>query len=550
MAKYYESQAFEPVVQNLPKMLDFVDARLDEMKLDSKEKIKYRFWLEDMLNAVIQHAEGDIKIRIVRAFRKARISVSCKGSQMDVKEYMSSFFSETLDGPESSFIINSYLKHCEDDLKVSYRYGYNVVSLIVSKKKLNKFVVSLLAMLTGVLAGVIIKLLCSEDVATFMATNVFGLGTSLFLRAIKMIIAFLVFFSIASAISEFKDLKELGKVLGTVLLLFFGTSIISTFVSYGTFSLIPVGDTALQMAADSTMKIDAMKQPSSVGEAILGIIPENYLKAFLDVDMIQLLFIAILTGIVVGRMGRHGAMLSNALSDMDEMFQGIIVLIVKLMPVCIFCSMASMVLKLDFKDILLLAGWMGLVYLCDIIVIVFLLLLVWIGAKRSPISYIKEVGPLMMSSFVMASSNAVMPLTIETCRDKLKISPKLYSFSIPLGIVANKDGSCVTLMISTLFLANVFDVPIDGGLLVTLFFLVFMLSIAAPAVSGGLLLVLAVILPSMGIPVVGVSILIGLYFLVAMVDTMTNVFSTVSLTYVVDKIMKKKPEAGARLESK
>ena len=548
MAKKHETKVFEPSVDHLREMLDFVDSWLDDMKLDKKKRHNFRFGLEDVLNAMIMRADGDIKIKVVRGFRKAKISISGKGSQLDIKDYMSNLFSDTLDSPQMAIIINNYLKHYDSDVKVSYKFGYNIVNLVVSEKKLNKFVVSLLAMLAGVLAGFIIKMLFSDEVATFMATNVFGLGTSLFLRAIKMIIAFLVFFSIASAISEFKDLKELGKVLGMVLLLFFATSIISILVSYGTFSFLPAGDTALQSAIDNSMKIEAMKQPSSVSEAILAIIPENYLRAFIDNDMIQLLFIAILTGIVVGRMGRHGAVVSNALSAMDEMFQGIILLIVKLMPVCIFCSMASMVLKLAFKDILRLAGWMGLVYLCDAIVIVFLLLFVWIGAKRSPIGYIKDVAPLMMSSFVMASSNAVMPLTIETCRDKLNISPKLYSFSVPLGIIANKDGSCVTLLISTMFLANVFEVPINGGLLITLFFLVFTLSIASPAVSGGLLLVLAVILPSMGIPVEGVSILMGLYFLVAMVDTMTNVFSTVAVTYVVDRRINK-PAEKATLES-
>ena len=62
-----------------------------------------------------------------------------------------------------------------------------------------------------------------------------------------------------------------------------------------------------------------------------------------------------------------------------------------------------------------------------------------------------------------------------------------------------------------------------------------MLSIAAPAVSGGLLLCLTALLPEMGIPIEGVSILMGMYFLVAMVDTMTNVTSTVAASYVVDK---------------
>ena len=140
----------------------------------------------------------------------------------------------------------------------------------------------------------------------------------------------------------------------------------------------------------------------------------------------------------------------------------------------------------------------------------------------------------MMAAFATASSSAIMPLTLRACREKLNISPKIYSFSVPLGIVVNMDGGCVTLLISTLFLANVYGIRYGTGTLLQLCLTVFLLSVAAPAVPGGVLLCLAALLPQAGIPVEGLTLIMGPYFLVSMVQTMTNVTSTVAVSYVVN----------------
>ena len=101
---------------------------------------------------------------------------------------------------------------------------------------------------------------------------------------------------------------------------------------------------------------------------------------------------------------------------------------------------------------------------------------------------------------------------MQTCRDKLEISPKIYSFSIPLGIVINMDGGCVTLLISALFLSRVYGITMTWEILLSLFITVYLLSVAAPSVPGGILLCLPALLPQIGIPASGITIIIGLYF--------------------------------------
>lgn len=535
-----KTKVFEANPGSLTEILDFVDEQLDALGIDPHKKNSTRFKLEDGVNDLIQHAADGarIKVGVRKSFHGISVNLSCAGSRIDFRKYMKDVFSGDIDEEAETVILANLLKHYESDIHLSHRNNINRVTLDVSRKKANRLVVSASAMLLGVVAGLVLKTACSQELSMYLANSVFDTGTAFFLRAIKMLISFLVFFSIASGFSGFRDLKELGRVLGVVLGMFVLTAFAAIPVSYGIFNILPAGSEALRFASDSSVQIGAMSTARSTSEMILGILPESFLKAFIDIDMTQLLSIAILTGIAVTRMERYTLEVSSALSAIDELFQKMTLVIVRFMPACIFCSMAKMIIKLDFRAIGSLAGWMGLIYLCDIVIILLLLVMVAVGGKTSPTWYLRQLGSLLPSSYAMASSNAVMPLTIETCRDKLKISPKIYSFAIPLGIIVNKSGSCALLLVSTLFLARVYGVTIAGGALASLFFSVFMLSIAAPAVPGGLLLCLTVLLPELGIPIEGISLLMGLYFLVAMIDTMTNVTSTVSVSYVANKWVK------------
>ena len=288
------------------------------------------------------------------------------------------------------------------------------------------------------------------------------------------------------------------------------------------------------------MKFEAMNGASSLSDIFLNIVPDSLLKAFIDTNMLQILFAAILTGIAVTMMGKESAKVSDVLSVMDKLFQKVVLIIVKFMPVCIFCSMASMVIRVDVTELHQVAGWMAQVYFCDLVVIAMLLILVALLGHTSPIWFLKQISQIMVQGFAVASSNAVMPMTMQTCKEKLKISPEIYSFSIPLGIVINMDGGCVTMLVSTFFLARVYGISIPAQMLLPYFVSVFMLSVAAPAVPGGILLCLTVLLPQVGIPIEGISIIIGLYFLVSMVQTMTNITSTVVCSFIADRSFERK----------
>ena len=533
-----QTEVFAPEYSSLNSILDHLVRALKLAGLDSKICSNIRFKAEDMALMLIDHASAgsQLKVSVRKSLKATTVRLSCGGTAFDCREELKDLFSDALDEETEAIVRDKILTFYERDIIVSHKNGINTVTMFAARRKPKQVLVSGSALLLGALAGLLVKTLCSEALAHNIAEYVFGTGSQLFFNAIKMVIPFLVFFSIASGISGFGDLRELGRVFGRIIGMFAATSIITILITYGIYTLIPIGNTALRAIEDTAAHVEtidmAMRSPY---EILVGIVPNSIVSAFAEMNMLQLLFLAILFGTAVSGMKEKGLRANEVLKGIDEVFEQVTRIIVRFTPVCIFCSIASMVVKLDLSSIASVAGWVGLIYLCDGVILVLLLLMVPLLSHTSPIWFLKQYGQVMMTSFALCSSSATMPLNMQVCRDKLDISPRIYAFSIPLGIVVNMDGGCVTLLISALFLCKVYSIPMTCGLLLQIFVSVFMLSVAAPSVAGGILLCLTPLLIQIGIPVSGVTIVIGLYFLVSMMQTLVNVTSTAVCTFIADR---------------
>ncbi|MBO7661913.1 MAG: cation:dicarboxylase symporter family transporter [Clostridia bacterium] len=145
-------------------------------------------------------------------------------------------------------------------------------------------------------------------------------------------------------------------------------------------------------------------------------------------------------------------------------------------------------------------------------------------------SFFKD--PAMLTAYTFASSNAALPSSMRQCETGLGISRKLYAISLPIGATINMDGSCVVLCISALFMAKVFGIPVTPHLLVTLGLSVFVLSIGAPGVPGAALICMSILFPQIGVPAEAVSLVMGLYALVGMILTCTNVTGDAAITLI------------------
>ncbi len=153
----------------------------------------------------------------------------------------------------------------------------------------------------------------------------------------------------------------------------------------------------------------------------------------------------------------------------------------------------------------------------------------------NPTHFYRKYAPTMLQVFSLSSSNAAIPLNMKACTEQLGISPRIASFSIPLGATINMNGACVQLAVSALAIARIYNVSISGRLLVIMCVTIIVLSMGAPGIPGMGIILLTVILTQFNVPVEGVSLIIGIYPILDMFITVVNCLGDVVTSFIVAK---------------
>jgi Na+/H+-dicarboxylate symporter len=265
----------------------------------------------------------------------------------------------------------------------------------------------------------------------------------------------------------------------------------------------------------------------------VGIIPSDIINPFLSADMLQIIFIAVMIGVSCGLLSDKIICFKDVLSDGYQVFSKITALIISVMPLAVFCAMAKMVLSMDLKSLFSVFAWVPTIYFGDVLMMIVYALIILLVGRLNPITFFRKYYQAMLTAFTFASSNASLHTSMATCDKSLGISKKIYSFSLPLGATINMDGSCITQIVSALFMAKIFGIPVNAPVILTLAITVFVLSVGAPGVPGGALVCISLLVPQIGIPAEAISLIMGLYSLVGMMQTCTNVTGDAAVTLVV-----------------
>ena len=207
---------------------------------------------------------------------------------------------------------------------------------------------------------------------------------------------------------------------------------------------------------------------------------------------------------------KKAPLLRDIIKTMNKGFSMITGGIVSFIPLIVFCSMAKMMINMNLTSLKDVLVWVPVIYAGDAIMICVYLLILLIIGRLNPIKFLGHYYPAMISGFTLASSNAALPSSIKSC-EKMGVSEKIYSFSLPLGATINMDGSCITLIISALYFARIYRLPVTPNMLLSLFIAIIVLSMGSPGVPGGNLVCLTLLIPQIGVPAEAISLVMGLY---------------------------------------
>ncbi len=516
----------------------FVREKITECAVKGKETERACLAAEEAATMIIDHAVSDhTEVHISKLFGSVSIDIYSKGERFDPGENVGKdLLSDTESSATAQSMISSILlRSMSEHFRYRYILGTNLIRVNIVRSKRAFLIRTLGAMALAIIAGLILSRFVPASFNDLLDTYILTPVKTMYLNGLKMVVAPVVFFSIVSCIVRFTDISELGRLGGRIMSLYLITTIIAVFVGIGAFWLFrPGGQISADMANDAAKSITSQTMNVSIKDMIVDIVPSDFVEPFVESNMLQLIFLAVLCGIAAGAIGRYSQMVKSFFEALNDLFLKMTTIIISFMPIAVFCSICSMMLKMGIGTIASVFGifatfLFGLV--CQMAVYCIMMTAL---SGMSPLPFLKKYPQTMMQVFSMASSNASIPLNLEAC-ENMGIAKKLYSLSIPLGATVNMDGGCIYMAVFALALAKIYGVQVSGASLTAMIISIVVLSIGAPGIPGSGLICLSVLLTQLGVPTEAIGLIMGIDSLVGMFRCMSNCTGDVAVSLAVAK---------------
>ncbi|MGR2766933.1 dicarboxylate/amino acid:cation symporter [Photobacterium ganghwense] len=402
------------------------------------------------------------------------------------------------------------------------------------KKKMSLTGRVILGMVLGILTGFIIRSLFSEDsfVHEYIVNGLFEVGGAIFIASLKMLVVPLVFVSLVCGTSTLKDLSTLGRLGGKTLAFYLATTAIAITLALVMGNLFQPGAGA-DLSAATTF---AAKEAPSLGQVIIGMFPTNPISSMANGNTLQIIVFAILFGIAISAAGEAGERIAGVFADLNEVIMKLVALLMHVAPFGVFFLMAKLFTGLGIDAIFNLFGYF-LVLSCTLLIhgLVVYSSMLKIFSGLSPKIFLKKMEDAIMFAFSTASSNATIPVTMETATKRLGVSNRIASFTVPLGATINMDGTAIMQGVATAFIAQAFNIDLTMSDYMAVILTATLASIGTAGVPGVGLIMLAMVLNQVGLPVEGIALIMGVDRLLDMIRTAVNITGDSCVTCIVAK---------------
>ena len=355
-----------------------------------------------------------------------------------------------------------------------------------------------------------------------------------FIRLMKMLVVPLVFCSIVCGSMSIGDTKKLGTVGVRTLAFYLATTALAICVALGMGNLLDpgVGLDMTKIAANAA-EVQTM-EATSMAQTILNIIPDNPLKSLASGEMLQIIVFALIVGIILAKLGEKTEIVGNFFSQFNDIMMEMTMMVMSLAPIGVFCLISRTFAGIGFSAFLPLAKYMigVLLALCVQCFIVYLGLLK-IFSGLNPFKFIKNFFPVMAFAFSTATSNATIPMSIDTLAKKMGVSKRISSFTIPLGATINMDGTAIMQGVAVVFAAQAFGIVLTPMDYVTVIGTATLASIGTAGVPSVGLVTLTMVFNSVGLPVEAIGLIMGIDRILDMARTAVNITGDAVCTTIV-----------------
>ena len=359
-----------------------------------------------------------------------------------------------------------------------------------------------------------------------------------FIKLIKMAIAPVIFCTIAGGMARMADLKAFGR-LGAKTLIYF--EVVSTFaliVGLVVGRLVQPGagfnvDVATLDPTIAAGYVDKAHHGQTLVEYLLALIPDTFFGAFAGGSLLQVLVVAVITGLAVSQMGSFGDKVSGVLEDLSKVFFAIIGVVVRLAPLGAFGAMGFTIGKYGVAALIKLGALVGTFYLTSLIFVLVVLGAVAWASGFSILKFLAYIREELLIVLGTSSSESVLPQMIAKMQ-RLGVGKTTAGLVIPTGYSFNLDGTNIYMTLATLFLAQATNTHITLTQELTLLGVAMLTSKGASGVTGAGFITLAATLAVIpDIPIAALALLVGIDRFMSECRALTNLVGNGVATLVV-----------------
>lgn len=366
----------------------------------------------------------------------------------------------------------------------------------------------------------------------FLVNGVLEIIGQIFMASLRMLVVPLVFVSLVCGVCSLQDTTKLGRIGGKAIGLYLLTTAIA--ISAAIFLAIIIGPgEGVGMTANSSF---TSREAPSLAQVIIQMFPTNPFEAFAQGNMLQIIVFALLFGIAIALSGKAGERVASLFEDLSEVIMRLVAILMNIAPYGVFALLATL-----FTTVSLDTFGNLIVYFLVVLSVLFIHALVTypvilkLLTGLNPLVFLKKMRDAAIFAFSTASSNATIPVTLETATKKMGVKNSIASFTVPLGATINMDGTAIMQGVATVFIAQVFSQDLTLADYVTVVLTATLASIGTAGVPGVGLIMLAMVLDQVGLPVEGIALIIGVDRLLDMTRTAVNVTGDSMVSIIIAK---------------
>lgn len=367
----------------------------------------------------------------------------------------------------------------------------------------------------------------------------------IFIALIKMIVVPLVFASLLVGTASINDIKKLGRIgirtlifylLSTMLAVTIGLLFANVFKPGSTVTPEVQQQLLQNYQQEAAGKIAITLDKPSLLEMLINTIPENPARALADGHMLQIIFFALIAGIAVTSLAADKKQIViKFFEGINDISIRLVQIIMKMAPYGVFALISFVIGKYGSGMIITLLNYF-LVTLLALTVhqVLFNSAVIRFLTSRPVKEFWRGIYPALLVSFSTSSSNATLPVSVECAEKNLRVKPEIASFVLPLGATVNMNGTAIYQGISAVFIATIYGISLTLGDQLTIIFTAVLAAVGTAGAPQVGVIMLTMVLQSVGIPLEGIALILGVERFLDMARTVVNITGDISCACYID----------------